>query len=151
VDGCAVKVGVHTTVFVGLLILTRLSHRCSGEGENDELPAELRNAVAVADSLLEPSAVSENSSTQKNEEEKEESTTSDGKGNEESASKVRTHESIMMWFLVLTEYVFFPVISAPTAQSGNAQGYHADTRGGQRWTIAWLPERVFQSAFALRF
>ncbi|KAH9971664.1 hypothetical protein BGW80DRAFT_1319083 [Lactifluus volemus] len=46
--------------------------RCSGEGESDELPAELRNAVAVADALLEPIA---------------ESTTSEGKGNEESASK----------------------------------------------------------------
>jgi hypothetical protein len=73
--------------FFGLLILK--PRRCSGEGESDELPAELRNAVAVADALLEPIAVSENSSMEKTEEEKEESTTSEGKGNEESASKVR--------------------------------------------------------------
>jgi hypothetical protein len=103
VDGCAIEVRkphaqlsralIDAKHLVFVLIFPPPLHRHSSECENDGLPSELCNAIAVADSLLEPRAVSENATIQKAEE-KEEIMTRDRVGNEESASKARTNQRL---------------------------------------------------------
>ncbi|KAH9039340.1 hypothetical protein EDB85DRAFT_1930060 [Lactarius pseudohatsudake] len=65
-----------------MAVLSRYSSEC----ESDKLPTELRNAVAVADTLLEPNAVSEKVATPKTEDREEGTATGDGEDNEKSRS-----------------------------------------------------------------
>lgn len=68
------------------------------------MPTELRNAIAVADSLLEPRiAIPEEATICKTEEREEGITTGDGEGKEESSSKVRT--KLYIYFVILTVLV----------------------------------------------
>ncbi|KAF8273143.1 hypothetical protein EI94DRAFT_1769431 [Lactarius quietus] len=57
-----------------MAVLSRQSSEC----EDDKLPTELRNAVAVADTLLEPNAISEKAATPKTEDQEEGPATADG-------------------------------------------------------------------------
>ena len=52
---------------------------------------ELRNAVAVADTLLEPNAISEKAATPKTEEKEEGTATGDGEKDEKSRSMARSN------------------------------------------------------------
>ncbi|KAH9167353.1 hypothetical protein EDB89DRAFT_1997760 [Lactarius sanguifluus] len=66
-----------------MAVLSRHSSEC----ESDKLPTELRNAVAVADTLLEePNAISEKVATPKTEDREEGTATGDGEENEKSRS-----------------------------------------------------------------
>ena len=56
------------------------------------MPAELRKARAIANTLLEPSAESEEASAPKREEGEESIAVGDKEGNEETSSKARTIE-----------------------------------------------------------
>ncbi|KAN0126058.1 hypothetical protein V8E53_015145 [Lactarius tabidus] len=65
-----------------MAVLSRHSSEC----ESDKLPMELRNAVAVADILLEPNAISEKPETPKTEDKEEGTATGEGDDNEKSRS-----------------------------------------------------------------
>jgi hypothetical protein len=65
-----------------MAVLSRHSSECEG----DKLPMELRNAVAVADTLLEPNAISEKVETPKTEDKEEGAATGEGDDNEKSRS-----------------------------------------------------------------
>jgi hypothetical protein len=58
------------------------------------LPTELRKAVAVADALLEPNAISEKAVTPKTEDKEEGTATGDGEGDEKSRSIARSTLSL---------------------------------------------------------
>ncbi|KAI9453398.1 hypothetical protein BJY52DRAFT_1189620 [Lactarius psammicola] len=103
------------------------SYRHSSECESDKLPIELRNAVAVADTLLEPNAISEKAATPKTEDREEGIATGEGEENEKSRS-----------------------MATPTSVSGNPQDRVANDRV-REWDVAWIPEWVSKSAFTLRF
>jgi hypothetical protein len=91
VDGCAVEVR-KLRARRSRIFETTSPLRHSGEGESDGLPPELRNAIAVADGLLEPrSAIPEKATIDKTEEKEEGTATGDGDGKEESSSKARTN------------------------------------------------------------
>ena len=70
-----------------LLLLATLRH--SGENATDGLPTELRTATAVANFLVEPSAVSEEVAVARTEEREESRDARDKEGNEETSSKAR--------------------------------------------------------------
>ena len=67
--------------------LYRHSTECGG----DKLPLELRNAVAVADTLLEPNAISEKAATPKTEDKEEGAVIGEGDDNEKSRSTARSN------------------------------------------------------------
>ena len=75
-------------LWCGVRIIGILRH--SSEAEGDKLPAELREARAVANILLEPSVESEEASVPKREEGEESIAVGDKEGNEETSSKART-------------------------------------------------------------
>ena len=55
------------------------------------MPLELRNAVAVADTLLEPNAISEKAATPKTEDKEEGAVIGEGDDNEKSRSTARSN------------------------------------------------------------
>ena len=84
-------------------------------------------------------------------EEKEESRGArDKEGNEETSSKARQRSNIP--FLAGSPRLTERVVLASTAESGRSSpGHEHDTNGGdeaeqQRWAVAWIPERVSESA-----
>ncbi|KAH8996173.1 hypothetical protein EDB86DRAFT_3077315 [Lactarius hatsudake] len=109
-----------------------LSRHSTGECESDKLPTELRNAVAVADTLLEPNAISEKVATPKTEDREEGTATGDGEENEKSRSMARTNTSLYL------------------TMSGNTQDRVADDRV-REWNVAWILEWVSKSAFTVCF
>ena len=66
-------------------------YRHSTECGSDKLPLELRNAVAVADTLLEPNAISEKAATPKTEDKEEGAVIGEGDDNEKSRSTARSN------------------------------------------------------------
>jgi hypothetical protein len=66
-------------------------YRHSSECESDELPTELRNAVAVADTLLEPNAISEKAAIPESEDREEGTATGEEEENEKTRSLARTN------------------------------------------------------------
>ncbi len=67
---------------------------------------ELRNPVAVADTLLEPNAISEKAATPKTEDKEEGTATGDGEENEKSRSMARTNASLSLTGLGSDEMLF---------------------------------------------
>jgi len=123
-----------------MAVLSRQSSEC----EDDKLPTELRNEVAVAETLLEPNAISEKAATPKTEDQEEGPATADGVENEKSRSMARPNLSLTILRPDENTFRFL----ASTTVSGNTQECVANDRV-REWNVAWIPERVSQSAFTV--
>ena len=98
---------------------------------------------------MESSATSDEVGEPKTEEREESRGARDEEGNEETSSKARQRSNIP--FLAGSPRLTERVVLASTAESGRSPGHEHDTNVGdeaeqQWWAVAWIPERVSESA-----